>query len=88
MATLRFGKYTVQPDSHGWMVLEAKTRQSGERAGEDYATAVGYFARMPDALEAVLEYQLRESEAIDALTLANEIRAFRRELEPVFEIAA
>jgi hypothetical protein len=86
MATLTFGKYTVQPDATGWMVVETKTRQSGDKAGEDYTTALGYFARLPDALDKVLEYRLRESDATDARGLAAEIRAFRAELEPLFRV--
>lgn len=88
MATLRFGRYTVQPDHTGWMVTENKVRQSGKAAGEEYATLVGYYPRMPDALDAVLNQKIRDSEATDAQSLADEIRAFRRELQPVFEIAA
>lgn len=88
MATLRFGKYVVQPDHTGWMVVEYKVRQSGKAEGEEYGTLVGYYPRMADALEAILEQKIRDSEATDVRTLADEIRAFRRELQPVFEIAA
>lgn len=88
MATLTFGRYTVQPDASGWMVTESKTRQSGKDAGEDYTVPAGYFARLPDALEKVLEFKLRDSDATDAATLAAEIRAFRAELEPVFAATA
>jgi hypothetical protein len=88
MAILTLGKYTIKPDAHGWVAGVVIVRERKNDAGEDVVveefTSPSYFARLPQALNWLLDQRLRDSDATSIRGLRSEVLAFRSELEPFF----
>jgi hypothetical protein len=80
--------YTIAADGNNWTLYEH--RRKGEEAknpDEPYEVAVGYFSRLPHALDALLDRKLRESDARSLKELAAELAVLRSEIMGVFALA-
>ena len=78
MAKLTIGRYIIKPDigSSGWVL--ARPRQNPtERHAHD---AIGYYPRITDALDRLLDERMKESTATSVPELIAEIGAFRNEM--------
>ena len=78
MAILTFGNYAVKPDvgGTGWML----TRRKGKPSAKSPHEVLGYFPRIGDALNRLLDERLKASSATDIRGLIEETHRFRREV--------
>ena len=69
---MRIGRYEILPDTWCWQVRTIKTRADTDKnrakgiAGEEYVSDICYPGTFPQALETVLEYQVRDELPRDA----------------------
>ena len=65
---LRFGKYQVRRvDKYNIVVEELRVVKEGENAGKEYPVNIGYYKRLYNALEKVLQLII-ETKSIKSLT--------------------
>lgn len=65
---LRFGKYQVRRvDKYNIVVEELRVVKEGENAGKEYPVNIGYYKRLYNALEKVLQLNI-ETKSIKSLT--------------------
>ena len=65
---LRFGKYQVRRvDKYNIVVEELRVVKEGENAGKEYPVNIGYYKRLYNALEKVLQLSI-ETKSIKSLT--------------------
>jgi hypothetical protein len=88
MAEITLGRYTVRPDANSWILIENKVRGKESKVpGEKYHDIVGFYPNLQSTLHKMLDLRLNASDASDLRGVIEEIRAFRRELAPAFEVA-
>ena len=71
---------------NGWTISETRVYASGKRQGESYDYALGYHGTLPSALNGLLEHRLRRADAKSLARLADEVQAFRREVQDAFNV--
>jgi hypothetical protein len=80
MADIRLGAYRLRSDPQQWIVSEVKTYQSGKLAGQEYDHGETFHGTLQQAISALLQRSLRDSEATELRELIGDMNAFRGEI--------
>jgi hypothetical protein len=83
MARIRIRNYVVTSDANNWTVVEVRVVKdpASRNHGQEYEYALGYYPKLSAALEGLLEFVARSSEADSLAALLVEVRAFREEIQ-------
>jgi hypothetical protein len=74
------GRYALRSDANNWMVVEPKTFAEGKRAGESYDATVGFYGRLEHAIAALIDLELRSSDATSLESLYEALQGLRGRL--------
>lgn len=80
------GDFIVRSDGLQWIVAKEKIRQKGDQEGVPYEEGMGYYPSLSSALNRVLEFQLRESDAKSVEELRSVVEDFRKEVGGIFTV--
>ncbi len=70
-------KYVITSDSYNIILHQNKKRKEGKQKGEEYQEVLGYYPNLDNCLQALLDHDLRESQASslrDVLDRADEVK--------------
>lgn len=86
-ANIMIGEWRIRPDSGGgWMLGRPVMRKNKKGEDVEVMRDVTYPSTLPNALKSLLERRIQESDATTIEDVANEIVAFREDVDAVFEI--
>jgi hypothetical protein len=73
--------YTIAADANNWTLYgHRKKGEDAKNPGEPVEYVLGYFSRLPHALDALLDQRLRDSDARSLKELVTTIDALRAEM--------
>jgi hypothetical protein len=76
-------KYTLTSDSMNYIIEETKVIQDGERKGEKYKTAYGYYGTVETALKGFKELKIRTSDAKSIKELLKVSKEIDKKIEKI-----
>jgi len=77
---IRIGKFIITSDDRQYVLSEEKVSKSGKTAGQTYTNDIGYYCKLVDVLNALLELKLRRSDTTTLESFKNDYMSFREEL--------
>lgn len=80
MATIDFRQWRIQSDPECWVLGKPKTRLNKKKERELFIENPSYHATLQAALQALMERELRESDAKSAAEVLAELRSLRNEI--------
>jgi hypothetical protein len=79
--------YTIAADASNWTLYgHRKKGEDAKNPGEPVEYVLGYFSRLPHALDALLDQRLRDSDARSLKELVTTIDALRAEMADAFSL--
>jgi glutamate synthase domain-containing protein 3 len=80
MATIDFRSWRLQSDADCWILGKPKTRLNKKKERELFIEHPSYHHTLQAALQALLERELRQSDAKTAAEVLAELRSLRQEI--------
>lgn len=84
MATLDFRSWRIAAEETCWVVGRPASRLNKKKEQELYIESPRFYATLQEALNSLLERELRDSEATTAAEIVAEIKRFRQEINEAF----
>lgn len=81
MATIDIRGWRITSDAEGWALGKPKTRLNKKKEHEIYLAQPTYYASLEGALKALLQRELRESDAASAQEVLALIRQVQAEIQ-------
>lgn len=78
--------WVIEPDDHGWTLFKQGVVKKGASRGRLYKERATYFPRLQQALEALQDHVLAESDARSVDALLEALQAFRKELQALWAL--
>jgi hypothetical protein len=78
---IKIGKFIITSDDRQYVLSEEKISKSGKSEGNTYTDDIGYYCKLVDVLNALLELKLRRSDATTLGEFKNDYMSFREELK-------
>jgi hypothetical protein len=88
MAKFRIGNQELESDSFSWKLKRLDNYKSGKNKGKEYVTHERYFASLMQAIIAMQDAHLRDSDAASLEELRQELDAFRSRISSLFVLEA
>ncbi len=82
---IEISNYVITSESRNIILNKAMTVQEGERAGEEYLSPIGFYSTVEQAMKAVGNHKIKQSEATSIKELMKEVREIRKLIEEVLE---